>query len=192
MDCFQRRFHKQFSIKEWKLGISSPERQDLTPEETWRDHRSSLRRLLHFQQRLWEGLPYGVSSEGQIITTREELAGQLSAIISWKLNSIIRNLKIKAKCYSCLRFKMNSEENWDILDEGHKVLWEKKKTLFQMWMLVTLTWHKCACSLTLLPDLPFLGLPRIQHSFFPSRCRGIFLPFSFWPSVCGSPGLTGC
>lgn len=121
-----------------------------------------------------------------------ELAGQLSAIISWKLNSIKRNLKIKAKCCSCLRFKMNSEENWDILDEGHKVLWEKKKTLFQMWMLVTLTWHKCACSLTLLPDLPFLGLPRIQHSFFPSRCRGIFLPFSFWPSVCGFPGLTGC
>ena len=25
---------------------------------------------------------------------------------------------------------MNSEENWDILDEGHKVLWEKNKKLF--------------------------------------------------------------
>lgn len=80
-----------------------------------------------------------------------ELTGQFSAIIWWKLNSIKRNLEIKAKCYSCLRFKMNSEENWDILDEGHQVLWEKnKKTLFQMWTPVTLNMTQTC----LFPDIP--------------------------------------
>ena len=122
-----------------------------------------------------------------------ELAGQFLAIISWKLNSIKSNLKIKAKCSSCLRFKMNSEENWDILDEGHKVLWEKNKKLFSRrerqlpstWHThLLVSWHSC---LTFL----FSESPRIQHSPFPPRCCGIFLPFS-WPSGYVSPGLAGC